>query len=323
MFKALDVRDNTEVVILDQKWVQSISQLRSLARQDFLICQGCKQPVWVRAGEQRREHFAHKHKNNCDYADESAILRNARAVLYEWLVSKFGKYVSIEKSVDGLDLFRTIDCWVEKDASIFAYWIFDTGLKPEKREILKSRLEKQGIHINWVFAREMLHPESDSLDRLVLSTTEREFIQRSKYDMAYDRSNSMIEGSLHYLDADNRKLHTFRSLSLYHKPQVYMGYNQTSELAETLISPKNGEFVHSGEYDKRREYERLQKLERNDNKEGVSMPSAWQDDNATPSKLETIVGVCVFCGETTQDWWSYDGKTGQCKCKSCLQQGKS
>lgn len=353
MFKALDVRDNTEIVILDLKWLQSISQLRQLDHQDLLVCQGCKQPVRVRAGEQRREHFAHKHLGNCDYADESAILRNTRAVLYEWLVSKFGENVTIEKKIDGIDLPRPVDCWIEKDATIYAYWIFDNRLKLEKREILRSRLEKLGVHVNWVFTLEMLHVEPDHADRLVLSTTEREFIRHSKYDTAYASGYSIINGSLHYLDAENRKLHTFRGLSLYHEPQVYKGHQLASELGEVLVSPQNGEFVHSGEHDKLQEYEKQQrtvnkfpsrqwgsipfprnsdvrgqpiesdKLEKDASQVRKSTVSDAQDTSSTPYQRETKTGRCVFCGEITDDWWWYDGKSGRCKCKSCLKQGRS
>lgn len=254
MYKALDVRDNTEVVILDPKWLQAINQLREFDHQDFLVCQGCKQPVRVRAGDQRREHFAHKHLENCDYADETAILRNSRAVLYEWLVSKFGESVTIEKKIDGIDLFRPIDCWVQKDSAVFAYWIFDSRLKSEKREILRDRIRKLGIHITWVFALEMLHTEQGHPDKLVLSTTEREFIRPSKYDAPFANAH-FTNGSLHYLDAENHKLLSFRGLSLYHEPQVYKGYNLTSDLEKILVSPQNGEFVHSGEHDKLQKHE--------------------------------------------------------------------
>ena len=133
MYKALNIRDNAEIVILDLKWLRSITQLRAYDHQDLLVCQGCKQPVRVRAGEHRQVHFAHKHLNNCDYADELAVLRNARAVLYEWLVSKFGENVTIEKKTDEVDLFRPIDCWVIQGSTVFAYWIFDKQLKLGKR----------------------------------------------------------------------------------------------------------------------------------------------------------------------------------------------
>lgn len=352
MYKALDVRDNTEIVILDPKWLRSINQLRELDHQDFLVCQGCKQPVRVRAGEERQKHFAHKHLENCDYADESPILRNARAILYEWLVSKFGEKVTIEKKINEIDLFRPIDCWVKQDSGVFAYWIFDTRLKLEKREFLQDHLEKLGIHINWVFALEMLHTEKDHPDKLVLTTTEREFIRFSKYDKPFPNER-FINGSLHYLDTQNRKLMTFRGLSLFHEPQVYKGYNLTSDLEKVLVSPHNGEFAHDGEHDKLQKYEKqLKTIGEAPNKrwERIAFqrnPDLYSQSFIRDEKKESIPEIketavkqnlveaplpnsvltksvkCEFCGEITDDWWSYDGKTDLCKCRSCLKQGKS
>ena len=36
MYKALDIRDNTEIVILDSKWLIAINQLDEYDRQDLL-----------------------------------------------------------------------------------------------------------------------------------------------------------------------------------------------------------------------------------------------------------------------------------------------
>jgi competence CoiA-like predicted nuclease len=351
MYKALDIRDNTEIVILDPKWLRVINQLREIDRQNFLVCQGCKQPVRVRAGEQRREHFAHKHLENCEYADESDVLRNARAVLYEWLVSKFGEKVTIEKKVDGIELFRPIDCWVAQDSTVFAYWIFDSTLKPEKRWDLQAGLEKLGVHINWVFALEILHTAPGHFDKIVLSTTERKFIQRSKYDLPTDGYDS--NGSLHYLDAKNRRMTTFRSLSLYHEPQIYKGIRQTSDLKKILVSPQNGEFVHNGEHEKLQKYRQriesgkkyldhkmesrviqerpeliIQPLEHGDERKNLGEQNKKTgypiiEDSPSFIPLESKTGACVFCGEITEDWWWYDGKTGHCKCRTCLGQGRS
>ena len=138
MFKALDKRDDSDVVILEPQWLEAIDKLRELGHKDILICQGCRQPVRVRAGDQRREHFAHKHRDICNNTDESAILRNSRAVLYEWLVSKFDKNVTIEKQVDGTELFRPIDCWVTQGSKVFAYWIIDSKINPDKRITLQN-----------------------------------------------------------------------------------------------------------------------------------------------------------------------------------------
>ena len=93
---------------------------------------------------------------------------------------------------------------------------------------MQEGLKKLGIQTNWVFALEMLRTEQDDPDKLVLSTTEREFIKRSKYDIP--GNGYYGKGSLHYLDAENRKLTTFRCLSLYHEPQIYNGRIQSSDL---------------------------------------------------------------------------------------------
>lgn len=356
MYKALDVRDNTEVVILDPKWLRAINQLRELDHQDFLVCQGCQQPVRVRAGEQRREHFAHKHLENCDYADESTVIRNARAVLYEWLVSKFGEKVTIEKKIEGTDLFRPIDCWIEQDSKVFAYWIFDSTLKPEKRNVLQQVCQKLGVHFNWVFVSEILRTEKDNPDNLVLSTTEREFLQRSEYDLVAAKGN-LTDGSLHYLDSENRKLITYRRLSLYHQPQIYKGLCVTSELDTVKVSPKNGEFVHNGEHERLQKFKQQQEILPKPNlskREGYfarkypdfETPESHSENvehhgsveiqnenkvishypspavNSSYNSYQSKSGVCVFCGQVTYDWWWHNGKTGECKCKACLKEGK-
>lgn len=319
MYKALDVRDKKEIVILNPKWLATIDDLRELGRQDLLVCQGCKQPVIVRAGIERREHFAHKHLANCDYREETANLRNARAVLYEWLVSKFGENVSIEKKIDGINLFRYVDCWVVQGSKVFAYWIFDSTLKPEKRELLKRELHKLQININWIFIHEMLHIDSNHNDRLLLSTTEREFIQESKYDSIYaGRYN--VNGSLHYLDSENKKVTSFRSLYLYHHPQVYNGIFQSDSLENVLVSPENGEFVYKDEVEGLRKFNTQQlSIKRRENQsleiENKQKQSVLrkQDDSILFNKT----GKCKICGQTTNDWLTYFGATGECICRSC------
>ena len=320
MFKALDKRDNSDIVILDQEWLEAIDKLRELDHQDILICQGCRQPVRVRAGEQRREHFAHKHLENCSYEDESAILRNSRVVLYEWLKTKFDKNVAIEKQVEGTELFRPIDCWVTKDSKVFAYWIIDSALKPEKRMALINSAEKLGVQFHWIFCVNMLRTDQDNPDHLFLSTTEREFIQHSTYDDAYCCGYSTIDGSLHYLDVNNRKLITFRNMSLCHKPNGYTGYIIDSELDQVLASPKTGEFVHNGEYEKlqihKQEIKAIEEELISESSEKKKLSDSFFEKMNKKKK-------CEICGEMTDDWLFFDGKTGLCKCSSCLQQGKS
>lgn len=253
MYKSVDVRDGSDVVILDPKWLRAIENLRALDRQDFLVCQGCNQPVRVRTGVERRLRFAHKHLLNCNYTDESPALRNARAVLYKWLVSKFGENVTIEKRIASEEFFRPVDCWIEKDSKIFAYWIFDTAFKPEKRHLLQSGFVKLDVCANWIFVHQMLRTETDYPDNLILTTTAREFAVRSEYDAIAEKGFS-IGKTLHYLDADAHQIITFRGLHLFHEPQVYQGCRFASNLEQVLVSPKNGELVHAREYERLKQH---------------------------------------------------------------------
>lgn len=352
MYKAINTRTSTEVVILNPEWLSSIESLRDLGRQDLLVCQGCRQPVRVRAGEHRREHFAHKHLDNCTYSDESSTLLNLRAALYQWLLEKFGKNVEIEKSIVGLD--RPVDCWVEKGGVRFAYWIIEGKIKSEKRDQIRQVLSGNGVRVNWVLSSEILRThEADPLS-LILSTTEREFIQRSKYDM-----EAFTDGSLHYLDPEKHTLKTYRALYPIHPPQVYKARTKhETGLVQLLALPSNGEFVHPGEHQEWEHDSKTPNSGRNSLQfimEQEEMMLREQEtwamqlvepespfDEAMPELVpdhefrEPIsesdfqgsiimgdrAGLCVFCGELTTDYWWINGKTNQCKCRECAKKGK-
>ena len=341
MFKCLNIQDGTEIIILAPKWLRDVENLRVLARQDALICQGCNHPVGVRAGEERRRrpHFAHKNLGDCCYVEESQAIRNARAVLYEWLVGKFGDNVTIEKKIDSVDFPRPVDCWVKKDSKTFAYWIFDKGLKLEKRMQLFESSMQLKVSVNYIFFIDMLRKDDNHPDSILLTTTEREFLSRSDYDLG--KGNT-----LHYLDPEIRKITTFRGLRLVHQPQVYSGYKITSDLEETQVSPKNGEFVHKGEHERVQQHrEELASVERRRKKAEIRIQyfpspqkpefhpttatvtrprdSGQYQDTPSISSLEKN-GICVSCGNQTTDWfthWVEDG-IGKCKCNSCMRQGK-
>src|SRR5512145_1200795 len=89
MYKAVFLQTGEEIIILHPYWRKRIEQLRVMDRADLLVCQGCRQPLRVKAGEMKRAHFAHKHLKACSYGSESPEILNARAVLYEWLLKEF------------------------------------------------------------------------------------------------------------------------------------------------------------------------------------------------------------------------------------------
>ncbi len=344
MYKVLHKLCGQEITILDSRWRAQIEYLRSLDKQDDLICPGCEQPVRVRAGKVCRWHFAHKHLQNCPFETESPLLLQNRAVLYNFLASKFGDdHVTVEKKLDLPELPRHVDCWVEKDGYCFAIWIFDQRMPPDERSNLKSCFRKMETVVNWVFAAEMLRVDVIQSNRVHLTTTERAFINRSDYDLAWQTHHKQMGGSLHYFDVDGERLITYRNLELSHAPQLFVGKRIETELSDMLVSLSHGEFVHPGEQEKLSQRkskistekkiadQRLRQAEEFLNqisgKQLKSYPK--KSDSSYGEENPKIVdasgpfareGVCKFCGTVTADWFFFDGKTNSCICRQCKDQ---
>jgi len=332
VFKAQHQPSGQEIVILDTRWKQQIEYLRELDKKDVLVCPRCKQPVRVRAGKVKRWHFAHKHLHNCPFERESPELLMARAILYEWLVEKFSAdHIIIEKTINSLALLRHIDCWVEKDDHVFAYWIFDRRMPPDERVRLTNGFAQLGVQVNWIFVANLLRLEQEMMqDRLHLTTTERAFIQKSKFDAAWQTHFEHLGGSLHYLDVDSETLTSFRNLNIIHKPQLYAGKRLTHPLVEVLASSATGEFVHPGEkaqfqkrqreieHQKRQAEERLRKAQEFFGEESKSKAPSFGFEQPVPSHQPfERVGTCKFCGMETADWITYFGPTKECICRNC------
>lgn len=372
MFKALDTRTGQDVISLDTKWRDDTAPLRALGRDGALVCQGCRQPVLLRAGTKKRPHFAHKTLQNCPYEHASPRLLQARAVLYERLQREFGEAVTLEKSLEGVVLPRPVDCWVERPSGPLAYWIFEGGTKAQRRRELLEAFEPvtEGDRtagavracINWVFLQQPV--ESEAEKRIELSPTERDFIQPSVFDQIGGAWPDDGHGSLHYLDPVAETLTTLRSLRVVHEPNIYAGRRERHALSDVLIAPKTGEFVHPGERErwkrerekreevrrrkaqaKQREEERRQHEEAEEQQRrqkyavlsehweaeqekrrgelsSAELPRAEPVVHSPIVTLHSKVGTCVFCGQKTTEWYSYDGKTGECKCNSCLRNSR-
>lgn len=335
MYKAVHQPSGQEIIILDTRWMQQIEYLRSLDTKDALVCPGCEQPVRVRAGKIKRWHFAHKHLANCPFEKESPVLLKARAVLYEWLVGKFDvEHVSIEKRLDEPSFHRHIDCWVEKEEQVIAYWIFDRRLPPVERSNLFSGFKKMEVSIIWVFASDLLRVDFVMMqDRLHLTTTERAFVRKSEFDRAWQTHFEQLGGSLHYLDADRETLTTYRNLSVVHMPQLYTGRRLEHPIAEILISSNTGEFVHPGEIDQLQS--RIKEIEHQKDEAEERLQQARDFFRRTPQpetqppkkknhpqskKPFERWGTCRFCGTETADWITYFGETKECICRKCKDQ---
>jgi hypothetical protein len=350
MYKAIHVQTGEEIIVLNPFWLRKIETLRDMDHADLLVCQGCRQPLRVKAGEMKRPHFAHKHLQACSYGSESPDILNARAVLYGWLLKQFGqrtgsesgRVVTLEKQVEGFGLPRPVDCWVETGSQVFAYWLIEAGIKLEPREAIRLAFERLGIEIHYVFLQAMLNEKKQELHSLLLTPTERAFMQATDYDLLM--SGAAEPGkSLHYLDADQAILTTYRNLTLFHAPNWYKGVKKTGRLVSVKASREDGEFVQRGEEEqlnafrlkmkrleaKRKKYQEReaawekQLAERKPGLEGslrAGNPSVSESTTLDRSFGEPL--PCAMCGQITSDYWStFSDDSGRrlCRCRECLE----
>jgi Competence protein CoiA-like family len=339
MFKALHKPSGEEIVSLDPRWRRQLNALRQLVSGDELVCQGCLQPVRLRAGAVKRWHFAHQHLQNCPFECESPVLLQSRAVLYEWLVAQRGEdTVTLEKKAT---LPRPVDCWVSTPQGCVGYWIVDNRMPPEERQHLVAGMASICPHPVWVFTASMLHADEDNLERLYLTTTEREFMRPTEYDRVVQTAYAMPGASLHYLDADHEELITFRGLQVFHRPQLYTGHRHEHPLSQVRCTPETGGFIHPGEDEalerfhvavKSRERQHQETERRSSQKMAElfgkmgaqleSPPRPWVDPLRAPGGSgEAGLPKCVYCGQVTEDYWYLNRAENTCKCRDCYRKG--
>ena len=339
MYKAIQTQTNEEIIILHPTWRGKIEQLCELDKADQLVCQGCGQPLHVKAVEVKRPHFAHKHLQACSLGSESAGILIARAVVYEFLLGYFGQGVTLEKQLANPGLPRPVDCWVETPAGSLAYWVIETGVKTEPREAIKSALTQEGIHPTWIMLQGMLNEEKKLFHSLLLTPTERVFLQVTPFDQALAGTGT-AGGSLNYLDAESAQLTTYRNLILHHRPNWYKGLKKTTALAEVLVDRRTGHLIHPGEERRLQSYlqhqQRLsQKRQQLDQREsdwdrqstarpGAAANDTWGVDKARkveiPADTQLEALECVQCGQMSGDYWMTFFENGRklCRCRSCL-----
>jgi hypothetical protein len=298
MFKAIDRRDDAEIILADDVTDEDIPGLRLLDRQDILICQGCRQPVRIRAGDIRVWHFAHKNRELCPYGGESYSVLRARRVLYRRLKKEFGDKVEVEKQVAGVGLPHPVDCWIEGESGCIAYWILDAGIQKRRRDELIDMLAQAGAEDpNWVFTKEMLRQDPKRPNRIYLTVTERCLQKETALDKELHADECVIGRSLHYLDYDSEELITYRSLYQVHPPNGYQGRRYQSKLADVEVFHVRGRFAHPGEKERTRDL--LPRIRR----------------------LQGTAGICIKCGARTYDYAWFDAVTKACKCRSCAERG--
>ena len=354
MYKCIQVHSGEEIVILAPNWRSRLPELRELDALDFLVCQGCRQPVRVRAGKLRRWHFAHKHLHNCPLEQSSPALLRARAVLYDWLAGQLGaEAVDVETFVPEINLPRPFDLWVKVQDARCACWIIDTRLQPGVRQLLLNAFQNLSVPVLILFMKDMFHQDSSRENVVYLTTTEREFARQTIYDELENILSRPVGKSLHYLDADEGLVSTLRDAHCIHAPQVYQGALRVDKLERLALNISLAEIVHPGEQERHeklsaRQSHRQDKIKTSrqalgsvldrmlpDHKESSRIAGRQTDGDSMkhsrlpvsqelyPDRLLNRKAECMFCRNETDDWWYLDRATGKCKCRDCLKKGIS
>lgn len=243
MFRALDKTTDEDIVLDCDRDGARIEGLRDRARSGTFICPVCKSQVTVKAGEIKRWHFAHKSIADCPLGNEPKELLDARMLFYRWLKSKYVN-AKIEEMPEGISLPRPFDAYAETErGKRFGYWIIVQGMR-DRAPMLALRRDGR-IWGQWLFLTENMKTAEHLRDAVRLTTTERDFMFRSKYDKP-----DYGGGTLHYLGIQTRSLKTLRGLVHCEGPVYQFAHMIETPLDKVLISPANGELVHPGEHER-------------------------------------------------------------------------
>jgi hypothetical protein len=319
MFAALNISDQSRVNSIASKWDGSEEDLRELAKSGQLVCPGCRQLLWLRVGDVRRRHFAHRDRSECRLGKQSSEVLEAKAQLFAFLESKFPGRVQIDLELDMPGIGNVPDLVVEmEDRRRFIYWIFDRQIR-NRNGYLKPRENKtERTHY--------IHTESAwslGLERgIMLSASQRHFISYSDYDLALNRPGI---GHLHFFSTTDSTLRIYRGLHCIHGPSLH-DWEELREgsLESALVCTENGEFVFNDDVVAR---DKWQQNHGRSSSIHAGRPAAKnkQDghESESASKAAELVSYlnrplrCTECGVETRKWTSASPSEGTCVCKEC------
>jgi hypothetical protein len=330
MFVAIRSNDAGRVTSIDPAWDNQTHLLRDLAQSGELLCPGCRQQLWLRTGEVRRRHFAHRSLTACPLENQSAETLEVKAQLYLFLQKKFPNSVSLDKAIGNPGLDKIVDLLVETGSGVkFAYWVFDR--EQRDRETFFPYRSLAGVFAHFIHTASTLR--QDSTDQIKLSASQREFISSSNFDAAVAGEGA---GHLHFYQMETSILLIYRGLYCAHRPNLYRwNAHRQGCLDSALISPKTGEILFSEDEEARKTWRQKRREEElvytspltNIGHKGSANPARegpWDDGNPLDETKSTTLlpGLngpfrCEDCGTETTEWSSATPSAGTCVCKSC------
>lgn len=321
MFAALNISEQSRVNSIAAKWDGREESLRELARSGQLVCPGCKQLLWLRTGDVRRRHFAHRDLSECRLGKQSSEVLEAKAQIFNWLESKFPGKVQIDLELDISGIGNVPDLVVEmEDGRRFTYWIFDRQIRNRNGYPKPAENKTERMHYIHTESTWSLGPERG----IVLSASQRHFISYSDYDLALNRAGI---GHLHFFSTSDSTLRIYRGLRCIHGPALH-DWEELREgsLESALVCPESGEFVFSDDVVAREQRQLIPGRSRSNH---AGRPAAKMRHDACEPKFASKAAElasylnrplrCERCGVETKRWSSAIPSEGTCICKECSQ----
>lgn len=319
MFAALKISEQSRVNSIAAQWDGREENLRELARSGQLVCPGCKQLLWLRTGDVRRRHFAHRDLSECQLGKQSSEVLEAKAQLFAFLEFKFPGRVQIDLELDMPGIGNVPDLVVEmEDGRRFTYWIFDRQIRNRSGYPKPPENKTERTHYIHTESAWNLGPEKG----ILLSASQRHFISYSDYDLALNRPGV---GHLHFFSTSDSTLRIYRGLRCIHGPALH-DWEELREgsLESALVCTENGEFVFDDDVVAREQ--RQQNPGRStSNHSRRPLAKIKQDDHepeaaSMATKLTSYLNRalrCEVCGVETTKWSSATPSAGTCVCKDC------
>lgn len=320
MFTSIHVSDRSRVTAIAAQWDDCEEDLRELARSGQLVCPGCEQLLWLRTGDVRRRHFAHRKLSECRLGKQSAEVLEAKAQLFTWLESRFPGKVDMDLEIDSSGRGRVADLVVDlEEGKRFIYFIFDRQIR-DRGGYPKLADSKTGRNHYIHTGSTMVHGPDGGI---MLSASQRHFISYSDYDLALARPRL---GHLHFFLGAESKLEIYRGLRCIHGPALHEWEElREGSLEAATVCPESGELIFKEDVEacEARQREVSQMTSPNSGDRAAARRSRLESDSCAPSIGAELVSYlnkplrCEDCGVETRKWSSANPSEGTCVCKEC------
>ncbi len=316
MFVAVNTSNRARVTSISSEWDGQVEALRDMTSNGELVCQGCEQLLWLRTGEKRRRHFAHRTLKDCPLAKKSPEVLEAQFHLYRWLDGRYPGKVELDLAPPGANGPAIVDIHVKIGSEkTVLFWIFDR--QQRNRQWMIDSAQLPGMLTQFVHTESTLKLHSD--DEIALTASQRDFIVCSDFD----RSVGMgYRGHHYFLNSKDGTLSVFRGLRCVHAPNLF-GWQLKREfqVMDAELQEETGEIVCAEDLTDLMEWREAITHEVNSKSK---MLHKWQEtvESEDALKKDALIFLtgpfrCEDCGEMTSDWTSSKPGAGTCVCRRC------